>query len=822
MDISKVLREVVMAGLPNSLRAVRYTRARDAIEKRFAPPRASGEFESPGQMVESNAGQFRFERAELDVHFLADDLARITWTPGAEPVPYAIAKNDWPGATVTRAEEAGAVLFSTARISLRMTQEGALTFRDAEGNMVHEALAPQRRGAQWRQTARLQPNEHFYGLGERAAPLNLSGGLYQLWNQAVGGIYTTGHDPLFLSIPVYIGQHTGGSYLIFFENTHQGVFDARGPESATIQFEGGAFRYYLTLGDIPQLIERYTELTGRPPLPPRWGLGYHHAVVAYRTEAEVQAAAEGFRQRNLPLSAIHMDLDYMDGFRTFTIDARRFPHLKTIAHDLLKRDVHLIPIIDTAVKVDPRYHVYASGLAAEAFCKLPDGKIMQAPVWPGEAVFPDFTDPKARAWWGTHYPEFLETGVSGFWHDMNEPEAFTAWGDRTLPLPTRHALEGRGGDHREAHNVYALNMNRAGYDALRNLRPQHRPWLLTRAGFAGIQRYAWSWTGDIESSWQGLRQTIATVLGLGLSGLPYTGPDTGGFYGNPTPELYIRWFQLSAFLPFFRTMSAFTTPRREPWHFGEQAVNIAREFLKLRYRLLPYWYTLAWEASQTGHPMVRPIFWPTLPPSHSHLKKINGDESHDALPHARPLRIGEGRGGGWAVDDAFLIGNNLLLAPVLENGTRAQEVALPVGMWYSFWDDVPQAGRTRVETPLERVPLFVRAGSLLPTEEDNTLTLHLYAPAENSEHTGELYCDAGDGYGDSLINRFVLRRVGQALELTWARTGQFAFPYAQVEIRVHGASVARVVVDGAEVECVENAVRLGGVCEKVKFELSEG
>lgn len=781
-----------MVGLPNSLRAVRFARARDALEKRAGPP-VTGDFTSPGKLIKEEGLVFGFEHAELEVRFLADDLVRVTWTPGAEPAPYALAKHEWTDVGVTRSTQTGEIVFSTARLRLNLASDGAFTFCDMRGAVVHVASAPHRRGPQWRQVAYGQPGEHLYGLGERAAPLNLSGGAYQLWNQDAGGVYTTGQDPLYLSIPVYIGQHAGGSYLVFFENTYRGLFDARNPNTTTIQFEGGAFRYYFVVGSLPHLIERYTELTGRPPLPPRWGLGYHHAVVAYRTEAEVQDAAEGFLQRNLPVSVLHLDLDYMDGFRTFTIDARRFPHLKAIAHELLKRDVRIITIIDTAVKVDAHYPVYASGLAADAFCRLPDGELMEAPVWPGRAVFPDFTNPKAREWWGRHYSEFLEVGISGFWHDMNEPAAFTAWGDRTVPLPTRHFLDGRGGDHRETHNVYALTMNRAGYEALRKLRPNHRPWILTRAGFAGIQRYAWSWTGDIESSWSGLRQTIATVVGLGLSGLPYTGPDTGGFHGHPSPELFIRWFQLSAFLPFFRTMAAFTTPRREPWHFGEQAVNIAREFLRLRYRLLPYWYTLAWEASQTGHPIVRPVFWP------------EGDKSL------------------WAVDDEFLLGPNLLLAPILEDEARARDVTLPPGGWYSFWDDalhVSHLGHIRAEAPLERVPLFVRAGSILPTEEDTTLTLHVYLPTDEDEHHGQLYCDAGDGYGDSLLNHFSLRRLGQNMELTWTRAGLLAFPYTRVEIRVHGATLARALVDGMQAECRENTVRFAHPSAKTVLELS--
>ncbi|MGH2521180.1 MAG: TIM-barrel domain-containing protein [Anaerolineales bacterium] len=804
MDIGKLLHGLRLIGLPNALRAVRYARQRDQLEKQYGRAAPVGEWHAPGRMLGRTfvpgGGNFRFERAELEIQFLAPDLVLVTWTPGVLPIPYALAKTDWPGAEVGSDETVEGSTLSCPPVSVLIRNDGSLRFTDLAGRTLRDELPPERRGAEWQNCARLRADEHLYGLGERAARLNLRGGVYRLWNQDAGGSYTTGDDPLYICIPIYLSLHGEGSYLIFYENSHPGeiILDDQKSE-AVAHFEGGALRYYLIPGPPARALERYTELTGRPPLPPRWALGYHQAIVAYKSEAEVRALAQGLRSHGLPASAIHLDLDYMDGYRTFTID-RRFPDLPGLARELAEQGIRLVPIIDAGIKRDPDYRLYREGLAEGVLCKLPDGQPASAPVWPGWCAFTDFTDPKARGWWGTHYPEFLNDGIAGFWHDTNEPAAFAAWGGLTLPLPTRHALEGRGGDHAEAHNLYALQMNRAGYEALRGLRPEQRPFILTRSGWAGVQRYAWTWTGDTASDWQTLRQTIATVLGLGLSGIPYSGPDVGGFAGNPSPELYLRWFQLATFLPFSRDMSAFDAPHRKLWEWGEPYLGFIREFLCLRYRLMPYFYTLAWEASQTGHPLVRPLFWEA------------------------PDRPGlQGLTDLYAVDDSFLLGDDLLVAPVFEAGAKARDVHLPPGRWYSFWDDAVFEGPVWVclDSPLERIPLFVRAGAVLPTEDGARLTLHLYAPAEG-DNDSLLYCDAGDGYGDWLLSRFRLKRVGATLELAWEREGNYPFPYSDVEVCLHGARAERAEVDGSEVTGRENVFRLAGPFGRVHFTLWAG
>jgi alpha-glucosidase len=599
-----------------------------------------------------------------------------------------------------------------------------------------------------------------------------------MWNADPGGSYGPGDDPLYLNIPTCISLHSRGSSLVFYENSFDGTVKIE--DHMEVSFSGGALRYYIMIGTPPQLLERYSELTGRPVLPPRWVFGYHQSRWGYKSEGMVRELVAGFFEHALPISAIHLDIDYMDNYRVFTVDSERFPDLGGLIQELKNQGIKIVTILDPGVKSDPQYSVYNEGLTEDVFCRRPDGKVFYGPVWPGWCAFPDFTSPKARAWWGSYYKRLVDVGVAGFWHDMNEPAAFAAWGDYTLPLSTRHDLEGRGGDHREAHNLYGLLMNRSGYEALRELRPDRRPWIVSRSGWAGIQRYAWHWTGDTESSWHSLRMTISMILNLGLSGVPFVGPDVGGFSGSPSDELFTRWFQLATFLPFFRTHSAVFTPHREPWTFGEPYLTIIREFLLLRYRLLPYLYTLAWHANQYGHPIVRPLFW------------------HDVEDQSL-----------WAVDDAFLLGENLLVAPILEESARSRGLVLPRGNWFNFWDDTSIQGPDEIEVDasLEHIPLFVSAGCVLPMENDGLLELHLYPPV-NEPGRDLIYCDGGDGYDKSRLDRFDLTREGNEVNLEWVKEGEYSFPYSEIEVHVHGVQVTSVHVDEMEVPCKEDQIRV--------------
>ncbi len=381
-------------------------------------------------------------------------------------------------------------------------------------------------------------------------------------------------------------------------------------DTATVRFAGGILRRYLVSGDAPHLLDRYSQLTGRPALPPRWALGYHQSRWGYRCDADVRAITDGFSKLGIPLSAVHLDIDYMRGFRVFTVDPDRFPDLGRLSAHAAATGARLVTIVDAGVKIDDDYEVYREGRDQHRFCTDAHGHLAEGIVWPGRSAFPDFTDPGTRSWWAGKYRTLTDAGVAGIWHDMNEPTSIALLGDPTLPTSTRQHFDGRGGDHAEGHNLYGLLMNRSGYEGLRRAAPERRPFIVSRSGWAGMQRWAWNWTGDVASTWESMRQQIATIVGLGLSGVPYSGSDIGGFSGVPDDELYLRWLQMSVFMPYCRTHSVRGVPPREPWCFGEPTQRIVAAWIRFRYRLLPYLYTLAHLASETGAPLIRPLWWP--------------------------------------------------------------------------------------------------------------------------------------------------------------------------------------------------------------------
>lgn len=778
MNVKKAVLALRSLGLRKVSSILLYTRLRDRLDRGYRQEMPYGEPAQPGRLQSAepfeSGARFRFERADLEVRFLAHDLARLSWEPGLAPVPYSLAKTEWVEPTVDFSRSKAGRCLTSEELEVEVRDQGEVLFRAPGGSTLRADLPPERWGesgsqrTSWNLRTHMADDERIYGLGERAAPLNRRGGSYLMWNSDPGGSYGPGKDPLYICIPAYLSLHDRGSCLVFYENPFKAVFDIglpSGQEAALdAHFEDGMLRYYFIPGPPARALERFTELTGRAGLPPRWALGYHQCRWGYKNEADVLQVLAGFKENDMPLSALHLDIDYMDGFRVFTVDKERFPDLAALAQTFAERDVKLVTILDPGVKVDPSYEVYRSGTRNKAFCKLPNGKPVIGQVWPGRSVFPDFSSPEVREWWGDHYAFLLDQGVAGIWHDMNEPTSFTSWGDMTLPLETRHEMEGRSGDHRQGHNLYGLLMNRAGHDALRRLRPENRPWIITRSGWAGVQRYAWNWTGDTETSWGALRMTIPTVLGLGLTGLPFSGPDVGGFSGTPTAEQYVRWFQLAAFLPYFRTHSAIGLPPREPWVYGEPYTSILRDILKLRYSLAPYIYTLAWEAARTGNPPVRPLFW--LDPGEKDL---------------------------WDVEDAFLLGDCLLVAPVVEAGCLEREVRLPVGGWYDFWSGrlVEGNGQVKLEAPLECIPLLARAGSILPLEEDGKLLLHVYPDGEGRAG-GLLYSDAGDGYGPSRLDRFTLAPTLAGPELSREEEGVYPFPYTEIVIQIHGQGEKRI------------------------------
>ena len=551
-------------------------------------------------------------------------------------------------------------------------------------------------GEQVRCWKEMLEGEHYFGFGEKTGPLDKREQALSMWN--TDNIYHyTPSDPIYESFPFFLALREGRSYGIFFDNTYYSSFDM-GKESAdyySFGASGGSLDYYFIYGPEPKMvIFYYTELTGRMPLPPLWSLAYHQCRWSYYPESKVRQIAGEFRKRKIPCDAIWLDLDHTDEFRCFTWDKNRFPNPEKLVSDLREQGFKVVVSNFPGVKVDKGYHVCDQGVSGNHFVGLPDGKLFIGPQWPPECYFPDFANSRTREWWGTLYKDYLDIGIVGIWSDMAEPSISGV--KKTFPLDVVHNVDGRITDHSEFHNVYGLEMARAIYEGLLRLRPNIRPFILSRAAFSGIQRYAAVWTGDNESSWEHLRLTIPMCLNIGISGEPFVGVDIGGFRRDPSPELYARWIQIGVFYPFCRTHTMIGTADQEPWSFGEEVEEISRKYIELRYRLLPYIYNCFYQASQTGIPVMRAMF-------------IDFPDDPVVLEYTPDGNIAERQ---------FMFGDWLLVAPVVYENAKSLIIYLPEGEWFNFWTNERHEAPLPmvVDTPLDFCPIFVRGGAIIPMQ----------------------------------------------------------------------------------------------------------
>ncbi|MFQ5610856.1 MAG: glycoside hydrolase family 31 protein [Anaerolineae bacterium] len=672
-------------------------------------------------------------RAAVQVHILAPNLVRVRLSPSGKfepPFSYAVVKPEekWPPVDVTVSEIDDRLDIETGQLIVRVHKTGGyIDFLDERGEMINRDSGGLGWLDNWVGLWRSLPGgDPVYGLGERAAGLDRRRGRYEMWNTDPGGQYRPGDDPLYQAQPWLLSLYRGRAFGLFFDNSCRALVDVGQAQADTLSIvgEGGELRYYFFYGPaIPAILERLTELTGRMDLPPLWALGFHQSRWSYYPAEEVYQVANEFRRRKIPCDVIHLDIHHLDAYRSFTWDRDRFPNPHEMMLDLRERGFRVVTIVNPGIKADPHYETARSGLARDVFLKLPNGRLFHGPVWPGECYFPDFSSPAVRAWWGGRYRSLLRTGVAGFWNDMNEPALFGAE-STTIPNAVRHDAEGRGASHAEIHNVYGMLMARASLIGLRALRPKRRPLLISRSAFVGVQRYALVWTGDNESTWEHLRLSLGMCLNLGLSGVGFCGPDIGGFAGSPDGELFARWMLAGALLPFCRVHSSAFTARQEPWAFGPEVEAIARHALELRYCLLPYLYTAFWQASQTGLPPMRPL-----------VLAFQDDPACTAI------------------EDQFMVGDDLMAAPVVEAGARQRQVYLPAGSWVDYWTGEGFCGGQTIElaAPLNHLPLFARAGSVIPhypviqhTDQAHTLDqllLHVY-PGDGSS---DFYEDDGDG-----------------------------------------------------------------------------
>ena len=752
--------------------------------------------------------------ATLRITAQRDDIVRIRIAPGAtlpEDASWAVVPEARTRSIdVHPLEDANAPGFRTSSLEVRVERSPLrLVVRDLAGNVLcADALGRPAVFANGGFTVskEMPADAQFYGLGDKAGGFNRRDQAYTLWNTDVGPQESV--DPLYKSIPFFLSISAGRSYGLFLDNTWRTWFDfgKQARDSYSFGSEGGPLDYYLIYGPTPkQVVLGYAYLTGKPPLPPLWALGFQQSRYSYTPESQIREVAAHLRADKIPSDVVYLDIDYQDRNRPFTVDRARFPGFEGLVSDLRKQHFHLVTITDLHVAHLPGqgYMPYDTGHAGDHFVKKTDGSEFVGIVWPGPAVFPDFTRAQTRDWWGGLYKGFVDQGVSGFWNDMNEPSVFDGPA-KTMPLDNLHRIEepgfaARTATHAEIHNILGMENERATFDGLLKLRPNERPFVLTRATYAGGQRFGFTWTGDNSATWNHLKLATQMLLNLGMSGISMVGDDIGGFNGSPSPDLLTRWIELGAFNPMYRDHSTIGSLPQEVWVHGPRHEAIRRRYIETRYRLLPYIYTLAEEASRTGLPLVRPLFL-------------------------------EFPGTFDSADTEFLLGRDLLVAPP-PFGEMMDEYAVfyPQGDWFDFWTgkkmahqpgqpDITEISNTiaagesldkfpppnRITPPLDTLPVYVRAGSILPMQPvvqstDETpqgpLELRVYPGADCQ---GSLYLDDGHTFayrnGEFLRQVFTCRREGKSLVVEFGeRTGSWAPWWKTVEVVVYGWHSAQSV-----------------------------
>ena len=682
-------------------------------------------------------------------------------------------------------------IITTAKLIIKIEKISLQTkILDIEGNLINEdeigfhyEESFPLGGNIVKMSKRSHPGEAFYGLGDKPVHLNLRGKKVSNW---ATDSYAFGKetDPIYKTVPFYIGLKDKRAYGIFFDNTFRSNFDFCHERLDVTSFwaPGGEMNYYFLYGPgMNEVVENYTHLTGKPELPPLWTLGFQQCKWSYYPESTVKGIAQKFRDLKIPCDGIYLDIDYMDGFRCFTWNREYFPDPKRMVKELLDDGFKTIVIIDPGIKIDPDYWVYNEALENDYFCKRADGPYMIGKVWPGECAFPDYTNPEVREWWAGLFKELVgEIGVRGVWNDMNEPAVMEVPG-KTFPDDVRHDYDGNPCSHRKAHNVYGTQMARATYEGVKKFVYPKRPLVITRSAYSGAQRYTSSWTGDNVATWEHLWIANNQVQRMCLSGMSFTGTDIGGFAEQPTGELFVRWIQLGVFHPFCRVHSSGHHGDQEPWSFDDEVTDITRKFIELRYTLLPYLYTMFYEYATDAVPMLKPLVYYDQDDVHTHYRT-----------------------------DEFIFGNNILVCPILEPNSKGRRMYLARGNWYDYWtNETLEGGRELwVDADFDTIPMFVKAGSIIPRypvqqfvgeKEIEELKLDVYFAEETMK--SQVYEDANDGY-DYKKGRYSLlnfKMTGKKNDLTIQqhKSGTYETEYEVIKLNLIGLpfAIKKITVD---------------------------
>lgn len=681
--------------------------------------------------------------------------------------------------------EGSAVVIRSKKVTAKVNDGFAVDFYDCEGNPLSLAWRGERKeksGLGWKELMLLAEEGHvasdgkakgnqvqelrsldktdcIYGLGDKTGFLNKRHYEYVMWNSDIPDPHEDNFKSLYKSIPFMLVLKEKGAYGIFFDNHCKSFFDL-GKESEDYYVfgaeEGNLDYYFMAGGSLKEVVSDYTWLTGRAPMQQLWTLGYHQSRWGYESEEKIREVAKGLRENDLPCDCIHFDIDYMDHYKVFTWNQETYQDERKFISDLKEMGIKAVTIIDPGVKVEKDYYVYEEGMEKGYFAKKPDSREAYVnAVWPGDAVFPDFGDPRVRAWWAGKQKYLIDLGVGGVWNDMNEPASFRG----PLPDDVVFTDEDRQAPHSQIHNIYGHNMAKATYEGWKEYSGK-RPFVITRACYSGSQKYTTAWTGDNHSIWSHIRMMIPQICNLGMSGMNFVGADVGGFGSDATPELFARWIQAGCFMPFFRDHCALGGRPQEPWQFGKEVLSISRKYINLRYELLPYLYDLMHETEVTGIPMVRPL-----------VMEYEEDENVRNR------------------NDEFMLGDRMLIAPVVEQGARERMVYLPQGIWYDYWTGERKEGRSFFvkEAPLDVCPVYVKAGAVIPKyparlcvgeDKDDLLILEAYPGEGVYTH----YQDNGEDfqYRQGAFNEYEISNQDGEAEVKILHEGYR--PYGKIEI----------------------------------------
>ena len=779
---SKLLfREVLLCSLSALLAACGSSTKTPALQV-AAAAKATATEKRVGQI----SGSLALDDGEvhLRLNVLAADTLRLRLFRGSERnIPASFAVDPARGAasapyTLEEAPNSVTVRTSTLGVRIDKTPFFRVALLDERGQVSNEQAGPiswQAGGV--RSSWQLARDTRVFGLGDKARGFDRRGQSFELWNTDAYG-FKPDADPLYKSIPFFLLLDHGRAHGLFFDSPARARVDVGKTDQQILSYTtdvGDSLDLYLLAGPDPKhVVSAFTALTGRTPLPPRWALGYHQSRYSYLTEKEARSVAARLRRDAIPSDALWLDIDYQLGNAPFTVDPQAYPNLPGMVADLERSGLRVVLITDPHIKsyqgqkTPSGYAPYDTGAAGDHFLHGAKGGFLEAKVWPGASVFPEFTLSRTRSWWGDLYRDFVKQGVAGFWNDMNEPAAFDE--SKTLPMSAVHRLDdGMTLTHGFVHNAYGSLNAQATFEGLSRLRPNERPFVLTRAAYAGTQRFAATWTGDNSATREHLALSIAQLANLGVSGYAFAGADVGGFVGCPDEELLVEWTELGALQPFFRNHSGKDTCRREPWVHGAVSEARIRKAIERRYRLLPYLYTVFEEASRTGLPVLRPL-WLQYP----------GDAAseHNA--------------------NSYLLGADLLVAPKLVAGKVAYIVQLPPSGWYDTESEalIANGGPVSVAASNDSVRLFARAGAIIPKQPlvqhtdqapNGPLELDLW-PGESC--SGSLYLDDGRSLD---YQRAAFRRVSYAcrahdagIDISAQSTGPLATWWSSTELVVHG------------------------------------